>query len=249
MDKNLIKDRFSRSIPSYNGSACAQRLIAEKLCSLLSGISGGQRDAGNVLEIGCGTGILTRMFLKYFTASGLTLVDICPEVIGMLGDIKCRFIAGDAEKCSLPAGQDLIISCSAIQWFEDQDAFLSKCNGLLNGKGLIAISTFGPDNLSQIKTITGCGLDYCGKNAVCDAVGRAGFRILAADEEHIEMIFPTPQSVLHHLKSTGVTGISRTSWTKGRLKEFTSAYQEKYGLEDGNVPLTYHPIYIIAEKS
>lgn len=249
MDKHLIRTRFSRSLSSYNDSAYAQRHIAGRLCDMTAGQCKGKTNAGKVLEIGCGTGILTRLFITRFHPSELTLVDICPDVAAMFRDIECRFIAGDAEYCDLPSGQDMIISCSVIQWFEDQKAFLSRCSGLLNDKGMLAISTFGQDNLMQIKALTGTGLEYTELERFREAVTCSGFRILALEEEHINLQFNTPEEILHHLRNTGVTGISRSSWTKGSLRKFASSYMERYRLPDGTVPLTYHPIYLIAEKS
>lgn len=249
MDKHLIRSRFSRSLSSYNDSAYAQHHIAGRLCAMTAGQRKGNTSAGKVLEIGCGTGILTRLFITQFHPSELTLVDICPDVAPMFRDIECTFIAGDAEHCDLPSGQDMIISCSAIQWFEDQKAFLSRCSGLLNEKGMLAISTFGQDNLRQIKAITGTGLEYTEPERLRETVASSGFRVIALEEERIDLQFNSPEDILHHLKKTGVTGITRSSWTKGSLRKFTSSYLERYRLPDGTVPLTYHPIYLIAEKS
>lgn len=249
MDKHLIRSRFSRSLSSYNDSALAQHKIAEKMCDMIAGQYREMETAGKVLEIGCGTGILTRLFMGRFNPSELTLVDICPDVSALFRDIDCRFIAGDAEHCELPPAQDMVISCSAIQWFEDQRAFISRCYGLLNKKGILAVSTFGQDNLLQIRSVTGTGLEYTDTDRLRKTVTEAGFRVINLEEDHIDLHFKSPEEILRHLKQTGVTGISRSPWTKGSLKEFASVYRERYLLPDGTVPLTYHPIYLIAEKS
>ena len=253
MDKNLIRTRFSRSIRSYDEYAIAQRLIAVRLCDMLAGLSGFQNGTGigPTLEIGCGTGTFTRMMLEKFHPSRLTLVDICPEVRETLQDILAsdtvRFIAGDAEHCPLPAGQSLIASCSVMQWFEDTAGFLSRCRTLLSDDGILALTTFGPDNLLEIASVTGVSLSYLPLEWLRGALMEAGFEILVAKEEHIVLNFTSPTEVLRHLKSTGVTGITRTAWTRSRLAEFSTLYHTRFGtLSESTVPLTYHPIYLIA---
>ena len=253
MDKNLIRTRFSRSIRSYDEYAIAQRLITARLCEMLAGLPDFQKGAeiGQTLEIGCGTGTFTRMFLEKFRPSCLTLVDICPEVRETLQDILAsdtvRFIAGDAEHCPLPAGQSLIASCSVMQWFEDTAGFLTRCRTLISDDGILALTTFGPDNLLEIASVTGVSLSYLPLEWLRGALMEAGFEIMVAKEEHIVLNFPSPTEVLRHLKSTGVTGITRTAWTKSRLAGFSTLYLSRFGtLSASTVPLTYHPIYLIA---
>lgn len=164
------------------------------------------------------------------------------------GETQIRFVPGDAELCDLPDGQDLIVSSSVIQWFEEPGAFIARCHRLLHDEGCLALTTFGPDNFQEITSITGTGLSYLPLEWLCGLLYENGFRILLAEEEHISLNFPSPSDVLRHLKKTGVTGIARTAWTRGRLAAFSSRYSSVYGDKDGNVPLTYHPVYLIARK-
>lgn len=266
MDKHLIHQRFAKSIRSYAEYAQAQSVIASKLCSLLSSVLA--EEPGRVLEVGCGTGTFTRRFLQKFHPEELVLNDICPEVEETLSDLPTpaatgtasgcsslshtplvRFVPGDAELCELPGEQDLIVSCSVMQWFEDQEAFISRCRTLLRDKGCLALTTFGPDNLQEVASVTGTGLSYLPLEWLHNILTTNGFRVLLAEEEHMALHFPSPMDVLRHLKHTGVTGITRTAWTRGRMEEFSSLYSTRYGSPDGSVPLTYHPIYLIARKN
>ncbi|HIZ85703.1 MAG TPA: malonyl-ACP O-methyltransferase BioC [Candidatus Coprenecus stercoravium] len=249
MDKQLIRTRFARSIRSYAEYAQAQTVIASRLCSLLSGVL--TEEPHKVLEIGCGTGTFTRQFLKRFRPEEMALNDICPEVKGTLADLltpQVHFTPGDAETCALPDDRDLIVSCSVLQWFEAPGAFITRCRTLMRGGGCLALTTFGPDNLHEVTAVTGTGLNYLTMNRLHDLLTEAGLRTVLTEEEHLTLHFPSPTEVLRHLKHTGVTGVTRTSWTKGRLAEFSAEYLSGYGAGDGSVPLTYHPIYLIAKK-
>ena len=260
MDKQLIRTRFAKSIRSYAEYAQAQTVIASsiasRLCSLLSAVL--LEEPRRVLEVGCGTGTFTRRFLKQFRPEEMVLNDICPEVEEALADLltpqagestpKISFTAGDAELCSLPGDRDLIVSCSVLQWFEDPGAFIARCRTLVRGGGCIALTTFGPDNLQEVTAVTGTGLSYLPLGWLHGLFDEAGLRTVLAEDEHLTLNFPSPTEVLRHLKHTGVTGVTRTSWTRGRLAEFSAEYSSRYGAGDGSVPLTYHPVYLIARK-
>lgn len=68
------------------------------------------------------------------------------------------------------------------------------------------------------------------------------------EEEEVTLWFPSPIEVLRHLKETGVTGTEKQMWSRQRLARFTDSYQRQFGTATGQVPLTYHPIYLILKK-
>ena len=61
--------------------------------------------------------------------------DICQEMSAcftdLLGSGQATFLAGDAESLPFPKGQDLIVSCSALQWFVSPALFFERCNTCL----------------------------------------------------------------------------------------------------------------------
>lgn len=250
MDKTLIRRRFARSVRSYAEYARAQQMIAGRMCLMLRPLV--RECPASVLEIGCGTGTFTRLFMQHFHPARMTLNDICPEVREALDDVLSlpglEFLAGDAEQCRLPEGQELIISCSVLQWLEHPEDFIRHCRSLLVSGGTLAVSTFGPDNLREVKDITGSGLEYPSVHQLERMLSDAGLETLLLHDERIVLNFPSATDILRHLKHTGVTGIVRTQWTPGRLVDFSTEYSSRYGAGDGSVPLTYHPVYMIAKK-
>ena len=105
MDKTLIRRRFARSVRSYAEYARAQQMIAGRMRAMLRPLLPDR--PADVLEIGCGTGTFTRLFIQHFHPVRMTLNDICPEVREALTDIlfsdsTVRFVCGDAEHCDLP---------------------------------------------------------------------------------------------------------------------------------------------------
>lgn len=248
INKPLITRRFSRVIETYNREAVVQKQIAHRMSNMLNRYL--PRPCNKVLEIGSGTGFLTRRLMDTLHPEKLVLNDICREMSTCFTDLlssgRATFLAGDAEQLAFPEGQDLIVSCSALQWFVSPEQFFERCNALLKQKGYFAFTTFGKDNLKEITSVTGKGLTYRTLEELEQAL-KVHYEIVTAGEERICLTFDTPLKVLYHLKHTGVTAIQQQAWTKGDLHAFCEKYTRLFGKED-SVTLTYHPIYIIAKK-
>ena len=219
MDKQLIRTRFAKSIRSYAEYAQAQTVIASRLCSLLSAVL--IEEPRRVLEVGCGTGTFTRRFLEQFRPEEMALNDICPEVEEALADLLTPQAGESTPQISFTAGDAELCSLPG-----DRDLIVS-----------CSVLQWFEDPLSYLPLGWLHGL-----------LDEAGLRTVLAEDEHLTLHFPSPTEVLRHLKHTGVTGVTRTSWTRGRLAEFSAEYSSRYGDGDGSVPLTYHPVYLIARK-
>lgn len=247
MNKSLIVERFSKALATYSEEASVQRTIAERMTALIG--KHVPMSKSKVFEFGCGTGTYSRMLLKNFRPTEFILNDICKEVEICLDDLfneRVSFISGDAEKVTLPKENTLITSCSALQWFEDPESFFHRCHSNLVTEGYLAFSTFGTENMQEIKQITGKGLTYRPLPELIRCLDPY-FTIIHSEERLIPLTFTSPMEVLYHLKRTGVTGLSKQSWTRAQLTQFCEKYMQSFG-KGSTVSLTYHPIYIIAKK-
>lgn len=203
----------------------------------------------HILEIGSGTGFLTRKIVENLRPEKLVLNDICEDMSTCYTDLlgeHVTFLSGDAERLSFPTGQDLIVSCSVLQWFVNPERFFERCNTLLKERGYFAFTTFGVENLREISAVTGVGLQYRTLEELEQALA-VHYEIITSSEEHICLTFDTPLQVLYHLKNTGVTAVKRQAWTKRDLHNFCDKYSRLFS-QGETVTLTYHPIYIIARK-
>lgn len=245
--KKLIGKRFGANLASYDENALVQREMAEKLTSQLQSHAGS--DFADILEIGCGTGLLTGMIRAQLVYKKLLANDLVCECAKMIEDIvNCSFLPGDIEQLTNIKGKfDLIISNATFQWFNDLPGTLKTLGSHLKPRGIMAFSTFGPQNAQEITQITQISLHYRPLSEL-EKLLREEFDILYRREYLREMRFDDAQAVLRHLKNTGATGISAGSWTKSRLHDFKVRYQQNN--QCGNqVKLTYQPIIIIARRS
>ncbi|EJW94268.1 biotin synthesis protein BioC [gut metagenome] len=254
IDKQWVARCFAHSRNTYEKEACVQRQVAEKMMRLL--LAAWQNLTittlpERVVEVGCGTGSFSRLLADRLQPTSLLLNDLCPEMEECLLDVCSlpftSFLPGDAENMVIPEKTQLIASCSTIQWFHHPQVFFEHCHQALDADGWLAFSTFGKENLYEIKELTGSGLYYQTLEEHKQLL-KPIFQVVHAEEEVVKLNFSTPLDVLKHLKKTGVTGTEKRVWSPGRLQRFCQKYLEKFSTGPQSVSLTYHPIYIIAKK-
>jgi malonyl-ACP O-methyltransferase BioC len=246
IDKKLVSRRFAGSINSYAANAVVQSETAGGLIAALKAACGNRFD--EIFEVGCGTGLLTSGIIRELQHQRLTVNDIVPEYRSHIAKIaNCEFIEGDIETISgLPLHADLIISNATFQWLANPEAAFARFAGILPSGGVLAFSTFGPENMREIASITGHSLAYPSIARIREMLS-ANFEVKTISEQSRSLVFSAPQRVLEHLRKTGVTGIKSRIWTKSVLKNFIKGYIDRYSVADG-VTLTYHPVLVVAVK-
>ncbi|WP_373742143.1 malonyl-ACP O-methyltransferase BioC [Neisseria sp.] len=249
VNKARIAHRFAAAAGSYEQHADAQKQIHQHLLSLLL-----ERGTafGKILEIGCGTGLLTRLLAEHVRAEHWVANDLsagCLETLRqrMPSEIRCRYLCGDAETLDFGSGYDVVVSASAVQWFEDKERFVRRCARMLDSDGLLLFNTFSENNLCEIKSLTGVGLDYPDAAQWRRWLG-ADFNVQELSEYTVCLNFADPLDVLKHLKLTGVTAAGSMVWTRQRLAAFRENYRARFAAADGGVSLTYRPLYISAVR-
>ena len=125
--------------------------------------------------------------------------------------------------------------------------FFHKLASLLSPEGVLLFNTFTPENLREVRMLTGEGLTYPETGCIREWLS-ADFRILQEEEQPIVLTFRHPLDVLRHLRYTGVTANAAHVWTRGRQLRFCQEYPARCPAAHGGVTLTYCPLYIVAVK-
>lgn len=248
MNKALITERFSRAVETYTIEATAQMEIAYHMIELLNQHLKNYTPQ-SIVEFGCGTGNYSRLLYRTFMPETFIINDICKEMMSRCDDLikkGVQFEEGDAEQLAFQVRCNILTSCSTLQWFTSPERFFERSANFISTDGYLAFSTFGEDNFKEIKATTGSGLNYYNCDKLLDMLSPY-YDIIHMEEQYIVQHYEHPLDVLRHLKQTGVTGIQSYQWTKGKLTEFSNAYQLNF-TDDKGVTLTYHPIYVIAKK-
>lgn len=248
VDKSRVAQCFSQALQSYDSQAQAQQQINQQLLQLL--LQTGRTAFPQVLEIGCGTGHFSQLLAQHLQVESWAFNDLCDvknQLNALFPQENVVFYQGDGESYPFPAHYDLIASASAVQWFADPHGFINKCADLLRENGILLISTFAPQNLAEIRALTGIGLDYPDLEQWQQWLNER-FEIKALFEQAMPLYFSNPLAVLQHLRATGVTATGQGRWTKGRLQQFIADYKAQYENPQGQVRLNYQPLFILTQK-
>ena len=245
--------------------------IQQQVCyDLLKNITRTQQKS--VLEIGAGTGQMTRLLAANIQSQHWLINELCAERTAILQSIlpTANILIGDAESIQLSAVSNsinpsliehsLIISANAVQWFDNPLNLITQSAQCLQAGGQLVFNTFTPDNFLQIKKLTGQGLHYPTSNEWHSALKDAGFEKIVLSTQRIDVAFANPYSVLKHMKLTGVsTNQAQSSsnkpflWNKSRLQQFEQDYWQQFSELDKEgqayVNLTYEVLMVSAFKA
>jgi malonyl-CoA O-methyltransferase len=136
----------------YDGAAVVQAEVARRLARR-SGQEG-LPAAPRILEIGCGTGLLTAALRESVPGGVLIASDIAPAMIlrcraRLAGASNLHAVVMDAERPCLTPCFDLIASSLAAQWFEDLPGTLTRLSELLAPGGLLAVATLASGTFAE----------------------------------------------------------------------------------------------------
>ncbi len=133
--KNKVIKSFDAKADCYHERSDLQANIVDELINHLPALTN-----ANILEIGCGSGTLTRKLLEKYPDAQFHVTDISPNMIkeaqknvGKAEHVQWSLM--DGEKVSDKRTYDLIVGSMAFQWFEHPEESLSSLRDLLNPTG------------------------------------------------------------------------------------------------------------------
>lgn len=240
INPKLIKTQFEKSLDKYNENASVQRIMAEKLVSQTAKL---QSEFKNILELGSGAGLLTEKIAKSLKFDNYFANDLIEKSQNYVKNIvpDAMFYCGNAQKIKPSQKMDLIISNAMFQWFKKIDT--DNYKNILNSGGLLAFSSFSPQNFKEIRELTGLTLEYKSVDEL-QYIFEKNFEVLHAEEFVHIMNFATPLELLAHMKNTGVNSLTTEHWTFREVKDFCDKYSKKFP----KITLTYAPIIFICRK-
>lgn len=221
--KEAIASRFGNAADHYDEHADLQRHVADQLARYLPALD---KDA-RILEIGCGTGFLTRHLCGLYDGADVTISDLSSDMVALCesryGQNGFSFRQMDGEVPDIDGKFDLIVSSLAFQWFVNIGEALERLKAMLKPEGQVLFSIIGPQSMREWKeALKKCDLPagtLQGYEPVC-----------FIDEERLSFHYETALECLNAIKRIGAhtprEGYSPL--TLSQLRQATKVLQDDY---------------------
>jgi malonyl-CoA O-methyltransferase len=263
VDTKRVRANFSCQARSYDRHALVQKRVVDRLLERLR--EGGPVE-GPILDVGTGTGRLSRALAKAFPEARPCVTDIAHGMTCLAATSVPDALATDADAQALPFRSGsfaLVCSTSVYQWVNDLPLAFTESSRVLASGGRFAFALFGERTLFELReshrlAVAETGSphpshvqDFPGEEEVRMALAAAGFwEVVTWSGNEVEE-HPDVQHLLHHLKSIGArnAAVTRPPGLSSRrvLNRMMALYREFYG-RGHSIPATYHVIYGLARR-
>ncbi|MEF9952986.1 MAG: malonyl-ACP O-methyltransferase BioC [Clostridium sp.] len=263
IDKRQVKIHFTKNAKTYDQYAHVQKSMAIKL---LNNLAIDPHLHINILEIGCGTGYLTKNLQKTFINSTITAVDIADGMIEKARENtsskNIKFICGDIEDIGLTEKFDLIISNATFQWLNNLPKTINYLYSLLKNDGILTYSTFGKDTFKELKECYlkaslelnihefKCGQDFLDVDYLTNIIQCETLANPIIESYQEEFQFNNCNEFFKSIKKVGASNSNAFNrcTSPAFLKKVIDIYNKDYTFNN-NVIATYHYLLITINNS
>jgi malonyl-CoA O-methyltransferase len=255
---DALARNFSSAAVAYEQWAAPQRLIAEETAKLLPE----KGRVNTILDVGCGTGYLTGWLHERYPEASILGIDVAPEMVNTCrrrwpNTRQMSFQIADAERFNCRHGFDLVASSFCYQWFCNRERSIRRLAGILNIGGIFACAIPVAGSLAELYEAYQCvlnekmpGLEYVPSEIYLDILTGAGLKLISLREEAVQSFYKSGLHALRTFKEIGATFKHHWGYaprTVAEIKKIAQYYECRYAIDDGQVPITYNVLYLVAE--
>jgi malonyl-CoA O-methyltransferase len=257
-NKNISR-RFSAAASTYSDEAVIQDKVAGQLIQIMKNA---KIQPLKILELGCGTGLLTRKLSIFYPKAHITAVDISEHMI-LQARKECaackdiEWITADAIKYGSGSTFDMITSSSALHWMQPIRRTLSNAFRHLNLNGQIYFGMMTKETLNELHKAKRTVIPdktprrpLPSADSVLKIMHDCGFSDITAMTVTETLHYKDMRTLLDSLHKLGVTGggISGRGvlLTASELKSLIRHMDDKYGRN--HIPATYQVLYVSAKR-
>ncbi|HSC75574.1 MAG TPA: malonyl-ACP O-methyltransferase BioC [Pseudomonadales bacterium] len=253
VEKSRIADSFSRAASSYDNAAQLQRNIGSALLSALP-----DNMAGTVIDIGCGTGFISRELLKkYGRDTNVIALDFSSGMLQSIMKNQTDIVCVRADMEQMPFATrtaDWLISNLALQWANAPLQCFQQWRHILKPDGELFFATFLPGTLRELEQSWREVDDAIHVNRFIDH-GILLDALHAAEFLHVESVtathtvyYPEVSALARELKAIGAHNMNKGQATGMTGKQRWKKMQATYELlrSERGLPATYEVLYVSA---
>ncbi len=233
--RRTIGRRFDAAAATYDRFAPLQRLVAARLAERIAASVPDPGRAARVLEVGCGTGLLTQALRRCLPAATIVATDLSPAMLRacrarLPEDDRLLLLAADAVQPAVAGGFDLVCSSLALQWLDDPEASLAALARLLAPGGTLHVATLAAGTLDGWRAahlsegLSDGGLDHPDPERLAAAGG-------SWDVETVLVAYPDGLSFLRGLRGIGadLAPEGRRPLGPGALRRVLRRFEAEHG--------------------
>ncbi|MWV61368.1 methyltransferase domain-containing protein [Helicobacter saguini] len=162
-----------------------------------------QKSFKNVFEFGTHCGEYTQLLRQNIESKNYIANDICDYNLRLKGVKTTIFDMNELQNSEIFSQKfDLITSNATLQWL-NFDKTLQNLVQILSKNGVILCSSFGEQNLIEIKKTTGYGLQYESLQTIESKLKKYFKNVILSEQFHT-LKFKNALEIFRHLKLSGV---------------------------------------------
>ncbi len=245
--------RFARAAGSYDALARHQAHAARRLMELLPA-AGAPR---HVLELGCGTGLLTHHLVRRYPSAHFTVVDLAESMLErcarqVLRPRDCAVLADAGTYWPEGPAVDALLSSCALQWFADPLGWIRRTHSRLHPDAWIALAFPVEGTLRELAACAPESATFLPLPPAGEWRRRfesVGWSSLCLRSETLTLQYESALDVLRTLHGIGATCTTPglAPLTPGAIRRWVAACETRFGGPDG-VPCTYELLYVTARR-
>jgi malonyl-CoA O-methyltransferase len=256
--QRAVAARFSAAATTYDTHAEVQNEVAAKVAELVRKLWA----PGRVLDVGCGTGALTRMLAGVLPGAFFVAVDPSPAMIAvaqaqLAGIGRVLWVVGNIDSVRQGKPFELVASNCSLHWITPLEMAFKGIRDVLLTGGHLVFSIMLSGTLAELRAARERAAPRKAVPAmlpsrveVLDTLAGSGFEVLSESGETMKREFVSASDLLKRLHEQGVTGghFANTGvpLTKRELGKLVSDYDLNYKNEKGGVSATYEVMYVTA---
>lgn len=246
-----VERRFARAAGNFDRADFIHRIAGDGLLERMAPM---QVEPKRVLDLGAGTGTLSRRLLKVFRRSRVLSLDRSHAMLRQARKGRgyfARVSELQADAAALPLASmsvDVIVANLLLPHVPDADALFAEVARVLKAGGLFAFATLGPDSLRELREAwdgDGHVQRFPDMHDVGDALVRAGLRDPVLDVDHISIDYRSTDRLFADLTACGarnaLPGRQKSLTGKARFRRAESALAE--GMREGPLRVSLELVY------